>query len=186
MSSRLRLRRTREPRCQPGSDRDVAVPGMKRRDQRQQRRQVVMGPFNVHVTQHAGVALPTTRCGARGPGLWRSRGSLRRSGSSYESRRASARVPSVLALSAITIRHDSGKLLARNPCSRRSEPSSVPSLVVDGDYDLDVCSAHGGDAACRRGCRRASHRLGLIRSAVALGVSAGCGDRAERGDRESD
>ena len=52
--------------------------------------------------------------------------------------RRSRHVPSVLALSAIVIRHENGNRRPGSPCSRRTVTAQRPFLVVDRDHDLHV------------------------------------------------
>ena len=67
MNSRLGPRTTRDAAGQPGADRDVAVAGQQRGDQRQQRVQVG-GQVDVHVGDHPRRRWPTRRAAARGRG----------------------------------------------------------------------------------------------------------------------
>ena len=155
-----------DPRAvrEAGADREVAVAGQQRRDQRQQPAQVGR-EVDVHVGDDAGGLSATRRRAARGRGPSALEPQVRRRRAARSaSRSAIAGVASVLALSAITIRQLNGKP-SRQEAVQAADAALEPGLlVVDGDDDLDV-GARGRRDAVATGSRHVDE----IKHATSIG-----------------
>ena len=122
----LALRAAHDPRAvrQPRADREVAVAGHQRRDEREQPAQVGR-EVDVHVGDDPRRAAPTRRRAARGRGpCGRAAGGCTRGQRCREPARRSPAWRRRCALSAITIRQLNGKPSVRKRCRRRMLRSS--------------------------------------------------------------
>ena len=158
-------RAVREPRA----DREVAVAGEQRSDERQQRAQVGR-EVDVHVADDARVAGrpggPQRAAAALAVQPQRASTPRQLAG---EQRPPSAACASVLALSAITIRQVNGNSVGQEAVQAADAELERRLLVVDGDDDLDVGA--GASGRCQSVCGRWA-------SAVITAPRAGGGGRS--------
>ena len=173
ISSRLGPRMTRAPARQARADREVAVAGEQRRDERQQRAQVGR-EVDVHVADDASRRSPPTRRAARGRGP--SRAAAARSTPGSSSRQPAAIVERAVGARVVGDHDPPAEREARargSACSRWIEVASATLLVVDRDDDLDLrrtpwpCPGSGRGAG--RGALRSCHRASGGRVGTLLG-----------------